>query len=376
MTSYNSPFQIENTDTAIDLRQVVKKFSNAAGEFIVLKGLNLAIQKGEFVSIVGKSGSGKSTLLNMITGIDRPTTGDVIVGGVHLHQLSESQRALWRGKTIGIVFQFFQLFPTLSLLENVTLPMDYCNIFAPGERVERAKELLSRVGLESNLHKLPAALSTGQQQSAAIARALANDPPIIVADEPTGNLDSQSAASIIQLFASLVEQGKTILMVTHDPTLTERTERTIAITDGELIDETVIKALPLLNHRQMMTITRQLQRLSFAPGQSIIGHNEHLNLFYMIASGNVEIVLQDGNNTGMVVAKLEPGEFFGEIELISGNRSIAAVRAASHTPVEIVALRHEDFMKLLESSPLTEKAICKLVEMRIEEHQVHGGGRR
>ena len=376
MPDFNLPFTINNSNDSIVLNQIVKKFSNPAGEFTVLKGINLSIKKGDFVSIVGKSGSGKSTLLNMITGIDRPTTGDVVVGGTHLHQLSESQRALWRGKTVGIVFQFFQLLPTLSLLENVILPMDYCKVYAPSERIDRAKILLQKVGLELQMHKLPSAVSTGQQQSAAIARALANDPPIIVADEPTGNLDTQTADSIIELFDQLVKQNKTILMVTHDSSLTERTQRTIVISDGELVNPTVIRALPLLNHNQMLNISRQLENFYFAPGQPIIAIDEHLDLFYMIVSGQVEVVLHEENQTEYVITRLQPGEFFGEIELLSGNRAIASVRASKETPVEIVALRHKSFFEMLKTSPLTEQSICKVVEMKVQEHRLVGDRRK
>jgi putative ABC transport system ATP-binding protein len=213
---------------------VVKTYVNAAGEFPALRGIDLEIGYGEFISLVGKSGSGKSTLLNMLTGIDHPTAGQVTVGGQEIYAMSESERALWRGKNVGIVFQFFQLLPTLTLLENVMLPMDYCDVHPAAERPERALDLLRQVSLENDAHKLPAAVSSGQQQSAAIARALANDPPIVVADEPTGNLDSRSADAIYGLFQGLAEQGKTVLIVTHDPSLTRRTDRTIYLADGEI----------------------------------------------------------------------------------------------------------------------------------------------
>jgi putative ABC transport system ATP-binding protein len=175
----------------IQLRQVVKRFKTPAGEYIGLRGVDVDIMAGQFVAIVGKSGSGKSTLLNMITGIDHPTSGEVLVNGVNIYQMTESERSLFRGHNLGIVFQFFQLLPMLTLLENTMLPMDYCNVFSLSERPERAMELLKMVGLQEQAHKLPAAVSSGQQQAAAIARALATDPPIIVADEPTGNLDSR-----------------------------------------------------------------------------------------------------------------------------------------------------------------------------------------
>jgi putative ABC transport system ATP-binding protein len=223
----------------IDLRQVVKTYESAAGKFTALKAIDLQIQRAEFVTIVGKSGCGKSTLINVITGIDRPTAGQVIVAGTAVQKLSEGQIAVWRGKTIGVVFQFFQLLPTLTAAENVMLPMDFCQMFSLGERYDRALFLLEQVGMAEDAHKLPLALSGGQQQSIAIARALANDPPLIAADEPTGNLDSKTADAVFRLFGDLVAQGKTILMVTHDDDLARRARRTIVLADGRIVDERV-----------------------------------------------------------------------------------------------------------------------------------------
>jgi putative ABC transport system ATP-binding protein len=224
----------------IEMRGLIKTFKNAAGEFTVLKGIDLTIQRGEFVSIVGKSGSGKSTLLNMITGIDHPSAGQVVIAGRDIYAgVNESQRAKWRGRNLGIVFQFFQLLPMLTLVENVMLAMDYADMYDFDERPERAMGMLKLVGLEKFANKLPVLVSTGQQQSAAIARALACDPPLLVADEPTGNLDSRSAAAIIDLFEELLRRGKTIVMVTHDPSLTARTTRNIIISDGKLIHDSL-----------------------------------------------------------------------------------------------------------------------------------------
>jgi putative ABC transport system ATP-binding protein len=219
----------------IELNSVSKTYSTAAGEFVALQDVDLRIDKGEFISIVGKSGSGKTTLINVLTGIDQPSGGSIFVDGTAVHDLKVGQRAEWRGRTMGVVFQFFQLLPTLNLLENVRIPMDFGGMYEPGERDERALHLLSLVGLEDHAHDLPAQLSGGQQQSAAIARALANDPPIIATDEPTGNLDSASAENVIGLFEELVTGGKTILMVTHDEDLARRASRTIALADGRII---------------------------------------------------------------------------------------------------------------------------------------------
>jgi len=221
----------------IELHQLVKIYDTSAGFFTALDGVDLTIEKGEFVSIIGKSGSGKTTLINMVTGIDQPTSGKIYVAGTDVHTLNENQIANWRGVTIGVVFQFFQLLPTLTVLENVRLPMDFCNIYSREERTQRAISLLELIGVAEHANKLPSRLSGGYQQRAAIARALANDPPIIATDEPTGNLDSRSAEAVIHLFDELVEQGKTILMVTHDAELSQRAMRTIHLADGKVIRE-------------------------------------------------------------------------------------------------------------------------------------------
>jgi putative ABC transport system ATP-binding protein len=218
----------------IELQGVVKTYQTGAGELTVLKEVSLQVQPGEFISVIGPSGSGKSTLLNMITGIDRPTSGEVFVGGETVHAMSENQLARWRGRHVGVVFQFFQLLPTLSILENVMLPMDFCKVYRRRERKEMALGLLDEVGIADQAHKLPSALSGGEQQRAAIARALANDPPLVVADEPTGNLDTATAAELFELFDALVAQGKTLVVVTHDRTLSARSERLLHILDGRI----------------------------------------------------------------------------------------------------------------------------------------------
>ena len=234
----SAPDTISTPEPMIDMHGIVKTFKNAAGEVTVLKGIDLTIYRGEFVSLVGKSGSGKSTLLNMVTGIDHPTQGRMVIGSTDIYTgVTESQRSRWRGRNLGIVFQFFQLLPMLTLLENVMLSMDFAEMYDFEERPGRAMEILKRVGLEPFANKLPLLVSTGQQQLAAIARALACDPPLLVADEPTGNLDSKSANTIIDLFEELSRGGKTVLMVTHDPSLTARTTRNITIADGLIVGD-------------------------------------------------------------------------------------------------------------------------------------------
>ena len=353
----------------IELRRVVKTFTNAAGSFDALRGVDLRLMPGEFVSIVGRSGSGKSTLLNMITGIDFPTAGQVRVGGADIYRLSESQRALWRGRNVGIVFQFFQLLPMLTLLENVMLPMDYVGAYRFDERPERARDLLKRVGLQDHAHSLPAGVSIGQQQGAAIARALATDPPLIVADEPTGNLDSRSAAVIIDLFEGLAAQGKTIAMVTHDPSLTMRTLRTVVISDGELVDEAIARAFPHLGHREMLQATRQAERLTFQPNATIVRQGESVGSLFVIESGCVEVILVGRRSRDVTIARLCPGDYFGEIELLRGGKSIASIRAAPEGPVELLALRPGVFRDLLTASPLTAESLAATVEARLRENR-------
>ena len=365
---------VQKTESAseamIELHSVVKKFSNAAGEFTVLKGVDLTIKRGEFVSIVGKSGSGKSTLLNMVTGIDHPSDGHVVVNGKDIYTgVTESQRSRWRGKNLGIVFQFYQLLPMLTLLENVMLPMDYVDLYDFDERPSRAMELLTLVGLEKFANKLPVLVSTGQQQLAAIARAMACDPPLLVADEPTGNLDTRSADKIIQLFEGFVAQGKTIVMVTHDPSLTSRTHRNIIISDGELINETISRSLPQLRHRHMLEFTRIVGEKIYQPNETIISRDQHVEQFFMIRKGEVEVVLLDGKKKEYVLSRLQAGEFFGEMELLRGGKSIANVRAGSQ-PVEIQTIPREEFLRVINESPITAEAIGEIVQKRLNERQI------
>jgi putative ABC transport system ATP-binding protein len=239
----------------LEMRDVVKVYSTAAGDFTALRGINMQIGAGEFVGIVGKSGAGKSTMLNMLTGVDDLTSGEVLVKSnsstISIHKMNEDAIALWRGQTVGVVFQSFQLLPMLSLIENITLPMDLCGNFSPRRSRERALELLRLVEIEEHADKLPAYISGGQQQRVAIARALANDPAILVADEPTGSLDSVTADHILEVFEHLVtDQGKTIVMVTHDHSLAPRFSRTLRITDGELDKADILEANNMSDKRR------------------------------------------------------------------------------------------------------------------------------
>jgi putative ABC transport system ATP-binding protein len=221
----------------IQVVDVVKAYPLGAGEVVAVDHLGLDVAEGEFVAIVGRSGSGKTTLLNLLAGIDRPTSGTVRVADVDLGSLSESGLATWRGRTIGLVFQFFQLLPTLTVAENVMLPMDFARTVPIGQRRERALTLLDRVGIAEQADKLPATLSGGQQQRAAIARALANDPPILLADEPTGNLDSATADAVLNVFADLNGEGRTIVVVTHERDIRAIVGREVTLVDGRVVSD-------------------------------------------------------------------------------------------------------------------------------------------
>lgn len=228
----------------IQVNNVVKRFPIGNEEITILNGISFSVLTGEFVSIVGPSGNGKSTLLNMITGIDRPSDGDLVVAGQNLNVMSENQLAAWRGQYVGIIFQFFQMLPALSLLKNIILPMDFAGKYKKRERRERAMDLLDLVGLADQADKLPSMVSGGQQQRAAIARALANDPPLLVGDEPTGNLDSKTAREIFDLFGKLVAQGKTMIMVTHDKSLAKEVPRSLEIVNGHIVRDDYLMTLP------------------------------------------------------------------------------------------------------------------------------------
>lgn len=226
----------------IDVRGAAKTYPVPGGDFPALSEVDLQVRAGEFVAVVGRSGSGKTTLLNLLAGIDRPTDGQIRVAGTAVHEVREAGLAAWRGRAVGLVFQFFQLLPTLTVAENVMLPMDFCGTVPARRRRSLALELLDRVGIAEHADKVPAGLSGGQQQRAAIARALANDPPVILADEPTGNLDSATAEAVLELFRDLARAGKAIVMVTHERDLSGYADRQITLMDGRVAGDVAVSA--------------------------------------------------------------------------------------------------------------------------------------
>ena len=352
----------------IDLRGVDKYYQSAAGDYHALKAVDLQINPGEFVSIIGKSGSGKSTLLNMITGIDRPTTGEVYINGTAIHEMNENQLAGWRGENLGIIFQFFQLLPALNLKQNVILPMDLAGKFRPRERHARAEHLLELVGLADQMHKLPSMVSGGQQQRAAIARALANDPPILIADEPTGNLDSRTAATVFELFNHLVKEGKTVIIVTHDSSLAKHAHRTALIADGEIVNEYVAQALPTLTHHQLLAATHKFMARQYEAGAMILTDGKNNDNFYIVSKGIVEIILPRPNQSDVIIAQLGPGKYFGEIAFFHHGKSNASVRAAESGPVEALGIHYDELHELLQESEVTRDVLHQAAHRHEQEN--------
>jgi len=367
------PKKIVLTDTAQDtgkylikLNNVVKAYKTEAGDFLALKNINLSIGSGEFVGVIGKSGSGKSTLINMITGIDRPTKGEVYVAGTPIHTLNEGRMAQWRGHNMGIVFQFFQLLPILTVIENVMLPMDFCGLYNPRQRKEKALQALGMVGVAEQANKLPSQLSGGEQQRVAIARALANDPPIIMADEPTGNLDSKTSAIVFEVFEKLVANGKTIVMVTHDSDLAKKVTRTIIIADGEIIEEFLTRAFPALTQSQLIWTTARLKNQRFPAGSSIINQYEPAENFFIITQGEADVTVKNENGEEYHIAHLGKGEYFGGISLIRGCSNMTTVRADNQGEVEVACLDKAAFDQFLNQSPATRAAIQKTTDQRFK----------
>jgi len=348
----------------IEFRQVVKTYETPAGPFTALKGVDLQVNQGEFVAVIGKSGSGKSTLINMVTGIDRPSLGELYVAGIPIHTLDEQAMIRWRRQYVGVVFQFFQLLPTLSLIENIMLPMEFSNRLQPTQRLERARQLLDMVGLADQGHKYPSMVSGGQQQRAAIARSLANDPDILIADEPTGSLDSKTADTIFRLFENLIAQNKTILMVTHDQDLAARVSRVVMIADGEIIDKPLRYALPQLDNKLLVDLSAQLTSVTYPPNTIIFEQNSPSDNFYIVLNGRVDIIKTHPTGETITLATLHSGQYFGEMGLIDGTPRSATARTSAHGQTILMSLDRKSFLNLLDESELTQDNIAHLTRQR------------
>jgi ABC-type lipoprotein export system ATPase subunit len=284
------------------------------------------------------------------------------VNGTPIHELTENQLAGWRGENLGIIFQFFQLLPALNIKQNVILPMDLCGKYRPHERRERAEHLLEIVGLAEHMHKLPSMVSGGQQQRAAMARALANDPPLIIADEPTGNLDSKTAATVFDLFNQLVSEGKTVIIVTHDSSLARHAHRTALIADGEIVNEYVAKAMPTLLQDQMLWATRNARTVTYPAGSMIVTAGTNADTFYIVSRGTVEVVLPRANQSDVIATQLGPGKFFGEMAFFHDRKRQASVRASELGSVEVLTLSYEQLDELLRQSEATRDLLQQIAE--------------
>ncbi|MBG0786370.1 MAG: ATP-binding cassette domain-containing protein [Anaerolineaceae bacterium] len=347
----------------IQLKGIEKTYVNAAGSFTALKHIYLDFYQGEFVGVIGKSGSGKSTLVNMITGIDRPTEGQVLVEKVDIHAMQESKQARWRGLNLGVVFQFFQLLPMLTLVENVLLPMDFCNKYTEAEREARAMDLLAMMGLEKDAHKLPGAVSGGQQQSAAIARALANDPPIIVADEPTGNLDARTADFVYDKFQSLANEGRTIIMITHDPEIEHRLSRTVLISDGVVIDPLLAHTFHWMPHSVLRICTDSLQRQTLDRRQSLTLNGTLANALILVEKGRLW-ARPDGPSETLLTFK--PGDILPGPQLSNNHLPQLSEAYAADDSTEVAILPYPAFLQASESYPEVRTQFQQRLAAQIE----------
>ncbi len=348
----------------IEVSGLVKVYRTPAGDFTAVKGLDVVVHEGEFVAIIGKSGSGKSTFINMLTGIDRPTSGEIVIGGAPLHTFDEGRMAAWRGRNLGIVFQFFQLIPTLTVLENVLLPMELNKLHNSRRRHQRAMQLLEKVEMAAQADKLPAAISGGQQQRVAIARALANDPALIVADEPTGNLDSKTADKIFAMFESLVQEGKTVVMVTHDNDLARRVDRTILISNGEIVNEYLVRALAALTQDQLAEVARRVHPQLYPSGASIIHQGETGDQFYILLEGQADVLIEAAGGGPVLVDRLGPGNYFGEMALLGDGIRAATVKAGGESGAKVVALDNQAFNALVNDSRRLREELMQIIEER------------
>jgi len=349
----------------VDIRNLRKVYQTPAGEFIALENLSVKIGSGNFIAVIGRSGSGKSTFINCLTGIDRPTSGEIYIDGVAVHRLNELQLARWRGKRIGLVFQFFQLLPTLTLAENVMLPMELNNTYPQHMRRKRAMELLDMVGLAEHSHKLPSDTSGGQQQRVAIARSLANDPAVIICDEPTGNLDAGNAQAMFSLFENLRDEGKTIVMVTHDDELAQRADHVFLIENGMLVNEYLSNLLDELTEEQFNEFIKHAHISDHVTDSTIIAEGTIGDEFFIVLEGTVDIYVKR-RQRDILVGRKTKGEFFGEMALLGDGRRSATVRAG-FDGTKLASINVATFQHLMEVSQSFRKQMEKL----FASHKMH-----
>ena len=359
---------INGNHPVISLHDVKKIFETDAGPFMALKGINLDFYQGEFIGVTGKSGSGKSTLINMITGIDHPSDGRIQVGDVVINSLSESDMARWRGKNLGIVFQFYQLLPMLSLFENVLLPMDLADVIPFDEREERAMMLLERVGMEEFAEKMPSEVSGGQQQTVAVARSMANDPSIVIADEPTGNLDTKTAERVFSIFEQMKEEGKTVIMITHDPNLANRTSRQVVISDGEVINPLLHRHMRSISHPLLLQATHALEPVVIQPGQPLFRSGDAIDDLYFVENGMVSVWVENGKGARHEVARLNEGNVLGEIELLQGLPAQATIIPTNGSSVHLQKLNRTLFSHLLDQDHSVKNTFTTLAQERLAEN--------
>lgn len=363
---FNKSVSSTEPTSYVDIRNLRKVYQTPAGEFIALENLSVKIESGNFIAVIGRSGSGKSTFINCLTGIDRPSSGEIFIDNVAIHKLNELQLARWRGKRIGLVFQFFQLLPTLTLAENVILPMELNNTYPSHTRRKRALELLDLVGLVEHSHKLPSDTSGGQQQRVAIARSLANDPAVIVCDEPTGNLDASNALAMFRLFEDLRDQGKTIIMVTHDEELAQRADHIFLIENGVLVNEYLSSLLDELTEDQLNEFIKHAHITDYSADTTIVAEGTTGDEFFIVLEGNVDIYVKR-KERDVLVGHKNKGGFFGEMALLGDGRRSATVRTGSDEGTKLASINRATFQHLMEVSQPFRQQMEKL----FASHKMH-----
>ena len=361
--------------TVIETVDITKIFGVGDVSVVALNGVSIRIAAGEFIAIMGPSGSGKSTLMHILGCLSRPTSGKYILDGEDVSNLDKVELAGVRNRKLGFIFQAYNLLARTSALKNVTLPLLYNHdgLISREEGEQKARAVLETVGLADRIHHQPHELSGGQQQRVAIARALINDPTLVIADEPTGNLDSKTAATVFALFNQLVSEGKTVIIVTHDSSLAKRAHRTALIADGEIVNEYVTKALPMLTHDQLLLATHRLKPRQYEAGAMILVEGKNSDAFYIVSKGTVEVVLPRQNQSDVIALELGPGKYFGEMEFFHERRSRASIRACESCPVEVLAISYDQLNELLGQSEVTRETLHKMADKHKAENLARRG---